>query len=207
MIHRRRRGFTLLEILVVLVIIGIIAAVATISVNVLGRDSEIEDQSQRLTAVMTEAKQEAELQGREMGVLIDRTGYEFLWFDALRRAWQPIDNDDLLAPRQLPDGLSIRLWMEGREVILKPHEERAPAATGEETKPKDAEETDAKSSTTSQSDLGTVDSGPQPQITLLSSGEINSFELRIEREGTDHVWRIASQLDNSLLAEEQRDDR
>lgn len=173
----------------VLVIIGIIAAVATLSLNVLGRDNEIENQTQRLAEIISQAKEEAELQGREIGVFIDRTGYQFFRFDALKQSWLAIADDDLYAVRQLPDGLSFRLWMEGREVILPQHSE--PQATADTSN--DTEESDSSKNETD---------SPHPQIMLLSSGDINAFELRVERDGTDHVWRIASQTDNSLLTEE-----
>ncbi|MBC7983969.1 MAG: type II secretion system minor pseudopilin GspH [Candidatus Obscuribacterales bacterium] len=182
------RGFTLMELLVVLVIIGVVISVASVSVRVLGSDSEIEEQVRRLAVVMTQAKEEAELQGREVGVFLDRSGYEFFLFDARQQTWLPVSDDDLFAARQLPEGLNVRLWMEGREVILKAHGERTATAS--------VEGKEQASTTTAAS------AGPSPQITLLSSGEVNSFEVRVDRDGTDHVWRIASQPDNSLLAEE-----
>ncbi len=193
--HSRPHGFTLIEILVVLVIIGVIVSATTVAIGVLGRDSEIEDQVRRLAAVMTQAHEEAQLQGREIGVYVDRTGYEFLFFDARKQIWQPPSDDDLFAAKQLAEGLGIRLWMEGREVVLKSHDERA----GIESEP-DAEETSSEQNTSA-----VKNSGPTPQVMLLSSGDVNAFELRVEREATDHVWRIASQLDNTLLTEEIRE--
>ena len=43
-----RRGFTLVEVLVVVVIIAIVASMMLLSVNVLGRDNQLTEESQRL---------------------------------------------------------------------------------------------------------------------------------------------------------------
>ena len=86
---RRPAGFTLIEILVVIVILGVVIAIATVSVGVLGRDREVEDQAKRLWAVMTQGREEAELQGRDFGVFLDDTSYEFMMFDPKRSGSPP----------------------------------------------------------------------------------------------------------------------
>jgi general secretion pathway protein H len=185
---RRCGGFTLLEVMVVIVVIGVMITVATISVGVLGRDREVEDEARRFAALLAQAKEEAELQGRDMGVFVDTTGYEFLLYEGRQQTWRPISDDAFFAERRLPEDLLVRLWMEGREVVLKPHEERTPDTDFVEGR-------EQRGSTASSS-------GPTPQITLLSSGEVNNFELRVERVGTDHMWRVMSKNDNTLTAEE-----
>lgn len=189
----RRNGFTLLEVMVVIVIIGVLVTVTTIAVGALGRDREVEDETRRFAALLTQAKEEAELQGRDIGVMVNRFGYEFFMFDARKQRWQTIDVDDFYTPRKLPEGLQARLWMEDREVVL--------TAEGYQEKESAKKETEEKDKPAEQG-LGVVNTGPAPQITLLSSGEINDFELRIEREGTDHIWRVALQENATLLAEE-----
>jgi general secretion pathway protein H len=192
---RRRNGFTLLEVMVVIVIIGVLVTVTTIAVGALGRDREVEDESRRFAALLTQAREEAELQGLDIGVMVNRHGYEFFVFDALKQQWQPIAEDDFYVTRALPEGLQARLWMEDREVEL----------AAEAYEEKSAEGDDADDKENDEQGLGIVNTGPAPQITLLSSGEINDFELRIERDGTDHVWRVALQDDATLRAEEYSD--
>jgi general secretion pathway protein H len=170
---RRPTGFTLIEILVVIVILGVVIAVATVSVGVLGRDREVEDQARRLWAVMTQGREEAELQGRDLGLFLDDTSYEFMTFDPKRSGWAVVEDDDLLARRELPEGVQMRLWLESREVVLK--QTRAP--TEDELKKR------------------------APQIVMLASGEVMPYRLEIAREGTDTSWRVQSQPDNTIVVE------
>lgn len=170
---RRPGGFTLIEILVVIVILGVVIAVATVAVGVLGRDREVEDQARRLWAVMTQGREEAELQGRDLGVFLDDTSYEFMMFDPKRSGWVKVEDDDLLARRELPEGLRMRLWLESREVVLT----QARAPTEDELKKR------------------------VPQIIMLASGEIMPYRLEIAREGSEAGWRVQSQPDNTMVVE------
>lgn len=174
-ICKRSAGFTLMEILVVVIVIGVIISAATLSVGVLGRDREVEDQTRRFWAVLQQAREESELQGLDTGVFISAQGYEFLHFSPRLGKWVPIENDKLFAARQLPEGLRYRMWLESREVVLQPEA----VDRGE----KDAEK-----------------KWP-PQIMVLSSGDIMPFELRIERDGAEALWRVVALPDNDLRIE------
>jgi len=185
-------GFTLLELLVVIVIIGIIISVASVSVNVLGRDNEIEDQAKRLNAVISQAREEAEMQARDTGLYIERDGYLFMRYNYPARTWLEIEDDELLKRRELPAGLQNRLWLEGREVILKTHAESM----------KDVKQSAAEASSSSDSSQSNVVKDPRvPQVAILSSGDLSPFELRMEREGKDFSWHLVGKPDNSLTVE------
>lgn len=172
----RCRGFTLIEILVVIVIIGVMAAVATVAIGVLGRDREVEEQAERLGAMMTQAREEAELQGRDVGLFLEEAGYRFMLFDPRRAGWVNVEDDALLAARELPAGLRLRLWVESREVVLKtPRQHRE----------------------TAQQQL--------PQIVMVASGEIVPFRLEIAREGTQTRWNVFSQPDDNSVLVQQAD--
>lgn len=164
-----------MEILVVVIVIGVIISAATLSVGVLGRDREVEDQTRRFWAVLKQAREESELQGLDTGVFISARGYEFLHFIPRLGHWVPIENDKLFAARELPEGLRYRMWLESREVILQPEA----VDRGE----KDAEK-----------------KWP-PQIMVLSSGDIMPFELRIERDAAEALWRVVALPDNDLRIE------
>ncbi len=119
---RRRagaRGFTLIEILVVVAIIGILTVGVLLSVNLTGRDRELQTESDRLYALLKYAREQAALQTREYGVLFDDDGYEFLVFDNHEQRWRSVSEDDALSARKLPDGLTFRLTLDARPVVLK----------------------------------------------------------------------------------------
>jgi general secretion pathway protein H len=168
-------GFTLMEIMVVVIIIGIMIAVATLSTSLLGRDRESEDQARRLWAVLRQAREESELQSLDTGLFFSATGYEFMRYDTRRSLWVLIDNDKLFATRELPEGLRFRAWIDSREVILKPVPVDR-ADTGEDKK-------------------------NPPQVMVLSSGDVMPFEVRIEREGAEALWRVLALPDNDLRVE------
>lgn len=184
--QRFTSGFTLLEVLTVIIIVGVIISVATISVGALGRDNEMRDQAERVWAVLNQAKEECELQGFDVGMRVGLQSYDFLRFDSRDQTWQPIANDDLFAARQLPDGLRFRLWIEGREVIL---------SEGPEAVSEDADEDESSDSDDS------ADEEPPPHIMVLSSGEMNAFELQLERDGGQAGWKVFSNTDGSIAAE------
>ena len=171
-------GFTLIEILVVIVIVGVIVSAATLSMGVLGRDSEAEDQTRRLWAVLVQAREECELQGIDTGMFISGEGYEFLRFDQRQKRWVPIEDDQLFASRKLPEGLRFRMWLESRDVVLKP-------------------------AAVDRSDV-TEDKKWPPQVLVLSSGDIQPFELHIERDSEPAVWRLNALPDGDLRLERRR---
>ncbi|HYX73874.1 MAG TPA: hypothetical protein VE819_04250, partial [Steroidobacteraceae bacterium] len=76
--------------LIVVVIIGVLTAGIVLSVNITGRDRELEKESDRLLALFTYAREQAELQTREYGILFQEDGYEFLVYDGLLAQWRSV---------------------------------------------------------------------------------------------------------------------
>jgi general secretion pathway protein H len=116
---RAMRGMTLIEILVVLVIIGILAMLATLSVGILGEDRQIEDEMRRLTDAIALLQEQAQLEGRDYGILLETARYEFQRFDAFEQRWKPVEGDPVLSGRELPPDLAFELFLEGRPVLLR----------------------------------------------------------------------------------------
>lgn len=109
---------TLIEILVVMVIIALMAAVMTVAVTALGRDTEVQEEAERLTNVMAVALEQAELEGRDYGLRIEPGSYEVMVFDG-RRGWVEVAGDSWLERHTLPPELIVELELEGRKVLLR----------------------------------------------------------------------------------------
>ena len=117
--RRALRGMTLIEILVVLVIIGVLAMLATLSVGILGADRQIEDESGRLADAIALLQEQAQLEGRDYGILLETTRYEFQRFDAFEQRWVAVEGDPALRARELPPDLAFELHLEGRPILLR----------------------------------------------------------------------------------------
>ena len=112
-------GFTLIELLVVVAIIGVVSAAIMLSVSVTGRDRDLERESDRLFTLINYAREQAELQTREYGILFQEDGYEFLVYDVQLGQWRSVFEDDALIARKLPSGLGVKLVVETRPVVLR----------------------------------------------------------------------------------------
>ena len=117
--HRSGAGFTLIEVLVVVAIIGLMVAGFVLSLSLTGRDPDLERESDRLFTLVNYAREQAELQTREYGILFQEDGYEFLAYDVQLRQWRSVFEDDALGARKLPEGLEVKLVVETRPVVLR----------------------------------------------------------------------------------------
>ena len=118
-LHSRSRGFTLIEMMIVVFIIGIITAGVLLSVNLTGRDRELEKESDRLLTLVNYTREQAEMQTRDYGIVVHDDGYQFVAYDARRGLWREVYEDDALHVRMLPSGLDFKLLVDARPVVLQ----------------------------------------------------------------------------------------
>lgn len=192
-------GFTLLEILVVVVIIGIITSMAVISVNVLGRDRQLDEEASRLQAVLLEVRDDAMLDGRDVGLRLDAHGYDFLRYDARYQRWQPVVADPLLKERALPDGVEAQLWLESRRVQLDPRQPLAPFVP-----PTPGQDPGTLGADTSDDD---TNKGPEPQIVMQASGDLVPFDLTLTSSSSDERRTLKGSLDGKIDVSNPDDER
>jgi general secretion pathway protein H len=160
--------------MVVVLIIGLMAAGIVLSVGVTGRDTELEKESDRAYALIKYAREKAQLQTREFGLYLGEYDYQFLTFDPRKGLWRPVDEDDALRERKLPEGLKLHLIVEGREVVL-----RAPDKKKDTSKmTKEEQEKEALAL--------------QPHVMLFSNGDLTSFQLTLVRDDPARSITIAS---------------
>ena len=183
--------------MIVVFIIGIITAGVLLSVNLTGRDRDLEKESDRLLTLVNYVREQAEMQTREYGIIVHDDGYQFVAYDARRGLWREVYEDDALHVRMLPGGLDFKLMVDARPVVLQ--------STGEIKKP-DLKELEKKKRTLD--DLKNVTDAAslkeaagtrkiddedasklseakkiKPQITIYANGDLSSFEITLEREG------------------------
>src|ERR1700748_1101680 len=87
-------GFTLIEILVVVVIIGVLSAGLLLSISLTGRDRDLEQESDRLLALLNYTREQSELQTRDYGIIFQDDSYEFVSYDVHRGTWRSVFEDD-----------------------------------------------------------------------------------------------------------------
>jgi type II secretion system protein H len=112
------RGFTLMELAIVAFIIALMAAMAIVTFSGERKDEELVKEAERLDALFDYVREQAELQTRDYGFRINRTTYSFVVFDVLGNQWRPVDEDDALRAREIPEGILPTVVVEGRQVVL-----------------------------------------------------------------------------------------
>lgn len=120
----RRSGFTLIELLVVLLLIGIITSFAVLSIRTDPWEGIIHRELERLTALVAAGSEHAVLRSEELAMLFADDGYSFLTRGD--KDWEPYQGDRLFRERSLPEGVTLKLEIEDRDLRLDDEDETKP---------------------------------------------------------------------------------
>ena len=151
----RSKGFTLVEILVVLLIIAAVIALTVLTVNSTGRDSQLDEESRRIEGLVGLLHERALLEGRDFGLRIEPSAYEFVFYDTRRNRWLMMDQEREFRHRELPKGISFQLQLDSQTVVIKPIDRNL-----------------------------TSGDPPGPQVAIAASGEGTPFRLILLRDAT-----------------------
>ena len=137
----------------------------------------MQQEAERLQAILLQTREDAILQSRDIGMRLDATGYEFLAYDGRIERWNAVADDPLLRARSMPEGLRLSLRLEDRDVQLK---RREPATERDPI---------------------------QPQVILQASGDLVPFDLVLARDGTEEQRRISGTLEGKLELHDDAQER
>ena len=162
----RQAGFSLLELLVALIVIVLVTSLVSLNVGSGGQDIELEARVRNLGEVAAYALDEAQLMGREYGLLLQQdqvdgeTVYSYAWRERLSEGWRlPESGKEVFAEQVLPVGLVLQLELED-----SPVNEIGLAGTEEDA---------------------------APQVVFYSSGETTAGAIEVRRQKSGEVlWRV-----------------
>jgi general secretion pathway protein H len=151
----RSKGFTLVEILVVIVIMLVVVSLTVLSVSATGRDSQLDEESRRIEGLVGLLHERALLEGRDFGLRIEPTAYEFVVYDTRRDRWLMLDQEREFRHRELPKGITFQLQLDSQTVVIKPIDRNLSNGNP-----------------------------PNPQVAIAASGEGTPFRLTLLRGAT-----------------------
>ncbi len=168
--NARLRGFTLIEILVVVVIMAIVISLALLSISVTGRDTQIDEESQRIAGLLDALHERALIEGHDFGLRLEPAAYTFLTYDTGRGQWVALDQEREFRQRNLPPGLAFQLELDSRQVVLQPIDPNLSSNTAP----------------------------PPPQVAIAASGDSTPFRITIVRDETKARALIMSDATGKL---------
>lgn len=170
----RQRGFTLIEILVVVIIVAIISSISLMSMNLIDDDRELQTERHRLATLIQLARDEATMQGRELGLELMASTYRFVEFDPYTRQWNEILGDEMFRTRKLPEGMEFELYIEDKRIVLN-------------TDPQEFDDPE-------RTEMSSTEENYTPHVFVFSSGELTPYEIRLRRPRNDQQLAMRGDL-------------
>lgn len=105
---RVKRGFTLIEILIVIVIIGIVSAVSIVAFGDFGAGRKAQVFAEQFAAYIKLVRQRAILEMSTLGINVTSKGYDTWRYD-YAKSWQPLSKTSLFRWQAFPDNIVVKL--------------------------------------------------------------------------------------------------
>ncbi|OGR00133.1 MAG: type II secretion system protein GspH [Deltaproteobacteria bacterium RIFOXYD12_FULL_55_16] len=170
-----KKGFTLLELLVVVLIIGLMLGAVGFSMD--SREKQLELEADRLLALLRLAQQETLLTADEIAVAFHSRGYVFLRRE--KNQWLPA-REDLYRPRLLDEELQLTL----RFPEDGPNPVSLPSFAW-------------KTETATSADFAAAGHA-LPRIDFFSGGEITPFELSLALASSARKIMISGTMQGAI---------
>ena len=158
MLKLRHAGFTLMEVMLVMLLMGLTAAAVTMSIGNSGPQQALDRTAQQFIAATEMVLDETVLSGQFMGIVIEKTSYQFVFYKDGK--WQPLDEDRLLSEKEMEPGVVMNLVLDGLPLVQEDEEDDS---WFEEPLIEPSSDDKKKH--------------PEPQVMLFPSGEMSAFEL------------------------------
>lgn len=189
-------GFTLIEMMLVIMLIGIMATFVQFNGGGDKKEQLLKQASMRFAGVFEIAAEYSMLNNVELGLLVDKTSYQFIAYDGTR--WTDVGDNDLLITATLPEGVEIKLELDDlpiEEPLLFDVELLEESGFGnndedelsdddnlydDELEQEEADDTDDRDSSRSRNSNGSKNKRTKkliPQVYILSGGDISPFSL------------------------------
>lgn len=107
----KNNGFTLIEILVVLVLVGLLAALAVFTMGGNSQQREMKKEVRELYLLMQTASEQAVLNNKELGLLFEDNGYQFVAFQDATGEWKAT-GERIFQARDFPDWIEATRFIE-----------------------------------------------------------------------------------------------
>nr|WP_250885918.1 type II secretion system minor pseudopilin GspH [Shewanella jiangmenensis] len=155
--------------MLVVLLMGIAAAAVTLSMPSNGIKPALDKAASQFVAATDLVRDEAVLSGQFLGVVVEEDRFQYVIFKEGK--WHKLEQDRLLAERQMEPGVSLNLIVEG---LPLDQEEDEQSWFEEPFIDEPSAEEKAKN--------------PEPQILVFPSGEMTAFELNFigrEEQGAE----------------------
>jgi general secretion pathway protein H len=199
-IINKTSGFTLIEMMLVIMLIGVMATFVQFNAGGDKKEKLLQQTSLRFAGMFELAAEYSMLNNIELGLLVEKTSYQFLAYDGKR--WTDVGENELLVSTTLPEGVSITLALDDlpieepllfdtqllEESGFAKGDDNDNAFDDEDDKEVARQNDDPGSSKTSNANNKKTKK-LFPQVYILSGGDISPFSLtfHLDEEFADEI--------------------